>query len=234
MDFGFFGAIDIAIVLIFLIVLFVGFKVGFLDKFLSLSKTLCGFLFALIFCNSFASTLVDWGAFYPSIYEKIYSNISEKAGVTDLSTASELYEKIGFPSFIADMLAKTVSGDSGSIIDLVASNVSHFIMVIIAFLLLFFGTTLLFFILKFIVTILRQSKFIRVCDGIFGMAFFAILFVVVIYIAGGILSLVIDLDALSDVKEFLTIDMQLGEDEFRLSKYFYEHNILVNILKLFF
>lgn len=234
MNFGFFGIIDIAMIFVLLVVMFIGYKKGFLDKFLSLSKVLCGFIFSLIFCNSFSKLLIEWGAFYPSIYDNIYARISssEILNNADLS-ASLLYQELGIPKFIADMLGKNIAVDALTISATISDNIAKLLMIGIAFLLLFFGTTIVFFILKAIVSAFRQIKLVRFVDGIFGIALYSVLYAVFIYVCFAILYLVIDLPFMAEAKEFLLIDMQLETSSFRISKYFYESNIIVNLFKMF-
>lgn len=234
MNLGICGIVDICLVVLLLIMLFIGYKKGFMEKFLNMSKVLCGFICSVLFCNSFATTLKSWGLFYPSIYNNIHGKLTDV--VTTESTkeaAATLYQKLGFPEFLANFLAKSIDIDTASLADTVANSLSMFLMVIIAFLLLFFGTTILFFVLKIVVNLLREVKAIKVIDGILGIALYGVLYVAFVYVAFGVLALIIDLGFMEQAKNFLTVDMQLGNDNFRLSKYLYENNIIVNFIKLF-
>ena len=48
------------------------------------------------------------------------------------------------------------------------------------------------------------------------------------------LSIVIDMEWFSKAKEWLVVDMQLGNDNFRISKAFYEGNVLKRIIDIIF
>ena len=59
-------------------------------------------------------------------------------------------------------------------------------------------------------------------------------FMIFVYVVFTIFHYMEDYAFFSPVKNFLDVDMKLNEDTFRLSKYFYEHNIVYAILNIFF
>ena len=80
-----------------------------------------------------------------------------------------------------------------------------------------------------------NNAFIKLIDGILGAAFHVCIYAVVIYSLFTILHFIIDLDWFSNVKEFLVVDMMLDNpDEFRVSKFIYEHNVIYNIISNIF
>lgn len=233
MNFGFFGITDILVVLLFIIAIILGFKKGFLQKFLKLASGIVGLVVAVIFCSRFADFLIAKGVFYPSIQQNIISNIESTSGISANSTPSEILSAIGFPSVIANYIGEKFGGELD--IPSLAGETAHLFMVIISFLILLIGCWILTKIIKIIINIVRDSsKFVKIIDGILGVILYGFLAIVTLYILFFILSLIIQIPSLGGMRDFLNVDMQLTTDKFRLSKYFYENNILVNFFRLFF
>ena len=81
---------------------------------------------------------------------------------------------------------------------------------------------------------MRTNSFIRFVDGTFGSLLYLILEMIAVCIVFAIVSCFMDMEWFSGVRNFLVKDMQLNNDEFRLSKLIYEHNMIVKIFKIIF
>ena len=108
------------------------------------------------------------------------------------------------------------------------------IMNIISFFILAIGIFIIILIIKLIASVLRTNKFVRVVDGILGAVLYVTIFIAIVCIVFTVISYCMDKEWFSPAKEWLTVDMQLDTDKFRLSKWIYEGNIIRRILNLFF
>lgn len=243
MDLKICGILDIVFILLLLLSLFIGYKKGFLKKAVGMVGLFSGLIVAFVFCTQFAEWLEKTGLIYDDLYAKIHGNVlSSKLfqdnflNLTD-ATVSEVLQSIGVPKFFASLFAGHIKESVQ--IDVLAHNISHFfahtLMVIISFLILFIGIFLLALVLKIVINLLRGNKIIRVLDGILGMALYACLFLIGIYIIFMIMRLMENVEFYQPVKKFLDVDMMLADSErFRITKYFYEHNILYDLISLLF
>lgn len=236
MNFMFCGIIDIVLVVLFVIFIFVGWKKGFVEKFLSLANTLCGFLFSLLFCRDFAGFLIKHNIFYGSIYDKVFTNVSNAEALQNgEATAAELLGALGFPNNLSEFIASKMDIDSTAIAAGISSGVTKCIMVILAFIIMFFGITIICFLLKLIFKALKEgSTVLKVTDGILGIVFYFVLFFVIVDVCLFGVSILMSTSSLEGVRNFIDVDMQLSTDKFRLSKYLYDHNALAGIIGILF
>lgn len=235
-DWKIIGVTDIIIVLFIIGALIFGIKKGFLEKFLSLASWIVALIISFIYCGRFASFLTDFDIFYPNIHDNVMQNIqSTEAFQNPNATAADFFKELGFPSIISNYIGDKIGIDAEGIALKLADEISSLFMVVIAFLCLFFGILILVFILKLFVKLIRQSTLVRVVDGILGFFLYGFLAICTIYVLFFALSLIMQIPQLEKFRDFMIVDMQLDNpNEFRLSKYFYENNILINFLKLFF
>lgn len=248
MDLMFFGITDIIIVLLFIICFFVGWKKGFLEKFVNIANSIFGLITSIIFCGKFADFIGPKflnNLIQPKLYDNVLSS-SAMGNITNenISTAIDsLLSDMGFPSFLAKYIgqffsANTTFTTTAELQDYVATMVStqmtKLVVVVIAFVSLFIGTSILAFILKLIINVLRTGRLFKTIDGILGVVFMTLMFFIVLYVGLLVVSLVMQIPAMSGFNSFMMVDMQLGTEKFRLSKYFYENNIIGNFFKMFF
>ncbi len=235
MDLKFCGILDIILVLAIIVSLIIGAKKGFLEKFISMGSWLMALILAFIFCSRLADLFIANNIIVGGIRENILTNIQNteafKSGATD---PTKFFEELGFPNIIANLINNSVDMDATTIANNLADGISRMFMVVISFLILFFGILIGLLVLKLIVKLIRQATLVRVVDGILGVGLYGLLSIITIYVAFFVLSLLMQIPAFDALRNFMITDMQLNTDKFRLSKYFYENNILINFLKLFF
>ena len=248
MDFKFFGVTDISIVALLLIAMFVGYKTGFLQQFIKIASSLFGLFTAFIFAKPLAAFIgPNW--LNALIQPRVYDNVMASEALTSIdsggSTTEALTKSIsdlGFPRFMADIISKSFTGPSTSDtieqmkIDIatgISATLTDILVIVISFLLLLFGTTIIFWILKIIVKFFRENKIIRIIDGTLGLVFSGVVYIFIIYLLFLVVGILIPLENMQKFNDFMTIDMQLNTDKFRLSKYLYNNNIIGNIIKIF-
>lgn len=236
MDLIFCGITDIILILFFIFAIIWGAKKGFMSKFISLSSGIVGLIVAIIFCSRFANMLIEHQVFYPAIQNNIYENITSSGLMTETSSASDVLSGLGFPGVIADYIGSKIDSSltGSSLATTMAQETAKLFMVIISFAILLIGCWVLTFVIKLLIKLIRASLVIRIVDGVLGVVLYGFLAIICIYILFFILSLVIQIPGLEGFRNFMTVDMQLDTDKFRLSKYFYENNILINFFRLFF
>ncbi len=227
--FGLFGVIDIILVLLFIIGIIVGVKKGFLESFIKLASGIVGLVVAILFCQKFANLLISHEVFYDGIYTNLLTKIETTGG----SSATEILNNLGFPSVISEYIGSQIISDL-NLAELLATKLYTFFMVIISFFILFIGCWILSKILKLIVKVLKSVIIIKIVDSVLGVVLYSFLTLCLVYVLFFVLSLVIQIPSLESLNTFVSTDLQLTTDSFRLSKYFYENNILINFFKLFF
>lgn len=241
MDFGFCGIIDIIFIVLLIFVIIFGYKKGFLNKAIGLVGLFVGLVVAVAFCTQLAGWFESTGMIYNSIYDNIKENVlsadifTNPIGTT--ATIKEVLMNMGMPEFFANMFAGNIQ-DSFSV-ETVAINISryfsHIAMVVISFFILFVGVFILAFLLKILAKILRGNAFIKFIDGILGIVLYGCMFMLVVYVIFTIMRLMGNAEFFAPVQSFLEVDIKLNDpDAFRLSKFFYEHNIIYAILDIFF
>ncbi|HOO44347.1 MAG TPA: CvpA family protein, partial [Bacillota bacterium] len=135
-------------------------------------------------------------------------------------------EQMSLPDFMIDWIIKQASGiDSSTIVGAIAPSITSLALLFIAFLSLFFGSMILFFLLRILARGITSIPVIKQIDKFLGLLFGFLKVALLVYILLFILALAINIPAVNDVIfEFLDKDMQLSTDKFRLSKELYNNN----------
>ncbi|MDE6047256.1 MAG: hypothetical protein K2F56_01360, partial [Anaeroplasmataceae bacterium] len=219
---------------------FIGYKKGFLKKAIGLIGLFVALAVAFVFCSQLAGAFESSGIIYKPIFENIKNNVLEleifqTAGGKD-ATIADVLVSMKIPRFLANMFAANIA--DGTTVEVVASNISHFfshiITVIISFFILFVGVFIAAILLKIITTILRGNAIIRAIDGILGMALYFCLMMIMVYAVFAIMRLLGHFEFFAGCQKFLNVDLKLNEDTFRLSKFFYQHNVIYSFFDIFF
>lgn len=224
-----FSIISISIIVLALFFAILGYKLGFLTKFIKLANALCGFMFSLLFCSKLSNVFVYkiWG---DEMALSFAQNFKEKT--PQIETTSDLLKELGLPSFIANNVDISLSLESAY--TKLGETCAKFVCVIIAFCILFFGITVLCFLLKLLVAGIRKVVVVRIIDGIAGIIFYEILFYLFVCVVMVILSFVMQSNGLDGFREFIINDFGLNSDGFRVSKELYQNNLIGNFFKIFF
>ena len=216
----------------------IGAKIGFMQNFIKIASFVFGFLFALLFATTFAKNCL-YPTFGDSLKQTFYNNMIEKPEIQALSTTeglSEALTKMGFPSFIANSVAANV--DVANIPESVSDKLSYYFAyistVIISFLVLWIGTTIICLLLKLFVKLLRRNKAICVFDGIFGAVFLLFISYVAIEVVFLFLMLIVKYGNAEGLNQYIINDMHPGMSPFRISGFLYNHNIIGNFFSILF
>lgn len=240
MDLKICGIIDILLILLIILSLFIGFKKGFLKKAIGLIGLFVALAVAFVFCKQLAACFESAGIIYTPIFNNIKGNVLEteifqNAGGADASV-SDILVSMGMPRFMANMFAGNIS--TATTAETIASNIAgffaHILTVIICFVILFVGVFIVAIILKIVASLLRTSKVIRILDGILGMVLYFCLMMILVYVVFAILRALGNYEFFANAQKFIDVDMKLNEDTFRLSKFFYQHNIIYSFFDIFF
>ncbi len=236
--------LDLILILLFIIVAIIGYKVGFLTTLLKLTSALSGLIIAICFTKPVTNLVVNWG-WDSAIEEKIYNNIVSSdafmaytEGGEGVEGIGKLLEELGLPSFISSFIAGGIvdSVDPLEIATSISEGVSYVFVFMIVFVLLLVFSSLAFLILKLIVKTVRKAVgFIRVLDGLAGIVFYFLIFMLLVYILFLILSLILQSASPdSGFVLFFEEQLHLEDDEFGLAKYIYKNNMIGNFLGLIF
>lgn len=241
--FGILGILDIVIFLGAVIAIFAGYKLGFIKKVLSLVGILAILGISFFYCTGLAGIFIEADIIYPNIYQPMVDKMLVKVGeygLTAESTVVEFFEVgLGIPKFLANMIADSIDGidvatSANQICELIAGHLTTMIMNIICFVIIAVALIIVIAILKAIANGLRELKIVRVFDGILGAVLYLALYIAGMFAIFALLDWFMTMEWFAAVKDFLVVDMQLDTESFRISKWIYEHNVLLNVFEFLF
>ncbi|MGD9761434.1 MAG: CvpA family protein [Candidatus Izemoplasmatales bacterium] len=229
--FNLFGVMDVLIVGSVIALVFFGWKSGFLLKVIKLASSLFGLIASILLAKPFSTVLDKW--FGEGILLKIETFLLDRiANGNDQATEENIRAALAdmaLPNFIVDWIIDTVNTQETiqSFVDAVAPLLKSLTLLLIAFVVLFFGSMLVFLLLKILAKMITSLPIIKQIDKVLGAVFGLFKSAILIYVVLFLLGLLITVPAINDfIGSFLTVDMQLETDSFRLSKWLYDNNIL--------
>ncbi len=242
LDFGSFGIgiIDVGIVIVAIIFGIIGWKSGFLLKVVQMASGIFGIIGSIIFARPFAGVLAQWIG--PTVSAKILEYLNAQ---TAQFTVQFTYENRlaaiqeafpSFPTFLQEWIADGIKVEdiAASLVDTIHPVLVDVAMLVIAFIVLFLGSIIVFFILKLVVKGVTKIPVIREIDKVLGVLFGLVKIFVIILVLFFILGLLMTIPAISEaLAPFLENDMALSSEQFRLSKWIYDHNLLKDIINVF-
>lgn len=236
--FGLFGIIDVAIVILVIIFLVIGWKKGFLEKVIDMASSIFGLVASILLAKPFSQVLDKWigESLQSSIDTYLATRIAEMGIEADNMVESNLeaaLEGMSLPNFMVEWIVESAP-DAGSIVDALSPLILSLALLVISFITLFFGSMIVFWLLKLLANGLTSIPIIREIDKILGLLFGFLKVALLVYILLFVLALVINIPAINGlIYEFLDVDMQLSTDQFRLSKYLYDNNLLKDVINIF-
>lgn len=233
-----FGVIDVVIVVSVILFVVLGWKSGFLLKIVDFASSIFGLIASILLARPFSKVLDNW--FGEAIAEKIDAYMLERISSADI-LASEgnvraAFEGMSLPDFIIDWIVNSISTEEAmnSILEVITPLVKSLVLLFLAFLVLFFGSMIVFFLLKILAKMVTSIPVIKQVDKFLGAIFGLFKIAVLIFVLLFMLGLVISVPAVNNaIGDFLQVDMQLQSDNFRLSKWLYDNNILKYIINVF-
>ncbi len=233
-----FGIIDIGIVLTVIIFAVIGWKSGFLLKVVEMASGVFGLLGSILLARPFASVLEKWigEAVSTKVGEYLLSRTDLFGQTLNEENARAAFEGMSLPTFMVDWLVESIDFNqvTQSIVGAVEPLISSLALLVISFITLFFGSMVVFFILKILAKMITSLPIIKQIDKVLGLLFGILKVAALVYILLFILALLITIPAINDlVGGFLAEDMQLASDSFRLSKWLYNNNVLKQLIDFF-
>ncbi len=238
MNLGFFGIIDVVIVLLVIIFAIIGWKKGFLEKVIDMASSVFGLIASILLAKPFSGVLRGWvgEALETKIGEYLMSRSDLfSAELTEPNLRAAL-EGLSLPDFMVEWIAEGIDFNAVtvSIIDSITPMILTLALLVISFISLFFGSMVIFFLLRLLAKGITSIPIIKHIDKILGLIFGLLKVALLIYILLFVLALLINIPAINDlIWNFLQTDMQLGTEKFRLSKYLYDNNLLKNVINIF-
>lgn len=233
-----FGVLDILIVIAVVFMVYMGWKKGFLLKIVELASGLFGLIASLLLTRPFSRLLDNW--FGADIEGKIRNHFIEKnPALTSELTEPKLkqaLQDLSMPEFMTKWISDSIDYEAAtqSIIDAITPIFKMMILIVIAFVTLFIGSMLLFFFLKILARMVTKIPVIKQVDRVLGLFFGLFKVVIVVYILLLILSFVLAVPGINNlIGDFISVDMQLDTNSFRLSKWLYNNNIFRFIINVF-
>ena len=160
MDFGFFGLIDVILLIGALIFIILGFKKGFMKKAISLIGILVIIGFSIVYAGQFAKFLIQNDIIYPSVFDRINGNILDKLATQDIAVdstcADVLHKVLGVPEFIANLIGSSIKNSSNE--PITAANMANSIAVYLS--------TLAMNVISFFILALGLFIIILICAAI--------------------------------------------------------------------
>jgi uncharacterized membrane protein required for colicin V production len=238
MNLGFFGIIDVVIVVLVVIFAAIGWKKGFLLKIVEMASGVFGLIGSILLARPFSTVLDKW--FGEAIAIKVHEYLLSRsdlfsAGLSEANVRTA-FEGMSLPQFMIDWIVEGIDFDQIglTIIDAIQPTIIGFILLLLAFVTLFFGSIILFFILKLLAKFVTSIPFIKQVDKVLGVLFGLLKITLIVFILFFVLALLLTVPAINNlIGDFVAVDMQLATEKFRLSKWIYENNILKNIIDVF-
>ena len=245
LNFGSFGVgiVDVGIVLAAVIFAIIGWKSGFLLKIVQMASGIFGIIGSIIFARPFAGVLDQWIG--PTVSTKILEYLNTQAAqFTVQFTYENRLEAIqeafpSFPTFLQEWIADGIKVEdiAASLVDTIHPVLKDVAMLVIAFICLFFGSIIVFFILKLIVKGITKIPVIREVDKVLGVLFGLVKIFAIVLVLFFLLGLLMTIPAISEaIGGFVSVDFGLApefETQFRISKWIYDHNPLKDVINLF-
>jgi uncharacterized membrane protein required for colicin V production len=231
------GKIDIAIIIITLLFLLIGFFKGFVKQLLSTANWLVALIGSFLLVKPVTSLLS--GSLGQTINTKILDWISTKGEIFSLQMGTleegqftSGLEALGLPGFIADIFSKLfVSGDLDASLtfgEALSRGIGNIVLTIILFVILFIILMIILKILTNILSNLFDSGVLGIVNKLLGGALGLVKAIVLI--SGAMLLASAIAGIIPSVQDFLTVDLNLGSTGFGIGKYIYENNPLLAIL----
>lgn len=233
---GFFGVIDAVVVLLGLVFLFLGYRKGFMGKMVTIIGVLVLIGLSITLCGNMAEMMRDKDIFYPGISKDIGNSINAAiAEAGENATVKQAVAKaLHIPEWIAALLVLSTQNELASAqAGILTEKISMFLMKVIAFGILFLGMLLIMIILKVIAKALRENKFVRVVDGIFGMALYLFIYLLIISVFFFVLDILVEKEVISSTTGFIAEDLQLGTTNFSISRWLLKGNLISSIRQVF-
>ena len=241
--FGILGIADIIIFFGALIAIIAGYKLGFIKKVLSLVDVLAILAISFFYCTTLAGLLIEADIIYPAIYTPLVERMDAAVieyGLTAESTVIDFFKVcLGVPEFLGKMIADSITGldaatTAHEICVIIAGHLATMAMNAICFVAIAIVLIIVIAILKAVANGLREIKFVRVIDGLLGSVLYVALYAAGVFAVFALLNWFMTMEWFAAAKDFLVVDMQLETEAFRLSKFIYEHNVLLNVFQFLF
>jgi len=233
------GIVDIVIVLAVIIFAILGWKHGFLVKIVEMASGIFGLLASIILARPFATVLDKWigEPIGIKITEYLLSRTDLFSGTLNESNVRAAFEGMSLPTFMVDWIVRSIDFNqlTITIVDAITPLIKSLALLVISFLVLFFGSMLVFLILKLLAKMITSIPIIKQVDKILGVLFGLLKIAAIVYILLFVLALLITIPAINNlIGPFLIGDMALQDPEqFRLSKWLYNNNILKQLIDFF-
>jgi len=236
--FNLFGLFDVLIVISVIAMIYYGWQKGFLLKIVEMASSIFGLIASLLLARPFSNVLDGW--FGDRIETRIRTHFMDQSpelseNLTEPNVRQAL-EDLSMPDFITKWIAESIDYEAAtqSVIDAITPMFKTMILIVIAFVSLFIGSMIVFFFLKILSRMVTRIPIIRQIDKVLGALFGLFKVAMVIFILLLLLSFVLAIPSVNElIGDFVSVDMQLESDSFRLSKWLYNHNIFRFIINIF-
>lgn len=229
--------IFIVILLLFIILCTVK---GFIRSIIFFGKDIISFLAAITLCRPLADLLMNLPTAKSSEQgmmawlQKQGPLFSETIYPGNTDPIVEALKSLSIPEFVAkaitNQIASTIPQGGINLSETIATALVYIILCVISFILIIIVVRILFFILnKFIKGIFKTLPEIKTIDRLFGAILGTIIAIIIIDGVCFVFMGIISLPGLESIATYLQTTMKLEESTFTLSKFFYEHNILLYI-----
>ena len=234
---GFFGIIDAVVIVLALLFMFIGYKRGFMNKMITIICVLVIIGLSIALCGHMAEMMRDNHIFYDGIYKDIEQKVAAaiaEAG-EDATVKQAVAKAIHMPEWIASLFVLSIQNElAANYQAIISEKVSMLLMKIIAFGILFAAMIIVMIILKVIANALRENKFVRVVDGIFGIALYLLIYVMIVSVFFFVLNILVEKEVISSTTGFIAEDLQLMDtSKFSMSRWLLKGNLISSIREVF-
>ena len=163
--FNLFGITDVIIVAAVILFAVIGWKKGFLLKIVEMASSVFGLIASILLARPFATVLDKWigEAVGGKIDAYLLSRSADfSASLTEPHVRTAL-ENMQLPKFMVDWIAGSLDYNqiTLSIIDAISPVLKSMALIVIAFITLFFGSMIIFFLLKLLARAITSIPIIK-------------------------------------------------------------------------
>ena len=212
--------LDIVIIAIFLLSVFLGYKRGLINVIFNL----CAFILAIVVTWILYTPVTNFVVNNAQLDESIKSVIIEKGVVPEDTTKDE--EKDEVSKYIDQYVSKTVNSTRNEVVKSTADIIAEKTVAIIVAIGLFIVVRIALLLVRFVANGLAELPIIKQFNEAGGLVYGVIRGLFVIYLLFAICFIIMSVNNIETVANVI--------DSTILSKFIYNHNILLDIIFFFF
>ena len=208
--------IDVVIIAILILSICLGYKKGLVNVIFNIFAFIVAIVATLILYKPISNIVIN----NTQIDENIRNAIIEKYGVEDVEENEK--KSTGLSAFIEGTIEEATNETKEETVENLANEISVKAIQVVTGIILFVIIRIVLIFLKFLTESLASHPIIRQFNGVGGALYGALRAVVIVYILVNVLYLALSVNQNGKIQEAV--------DNSYITKYLYEHNLIINTI----